>query len=187
MAKSRNNIITRGLTGKIGGMLIFTQRGGNTIVGKVPDKSHVIFSDKQKRVLAKFQEAVIYAKGIISDPTKKALYDKVAKPGRSAYNVAIADFFNAPKIESINLTDYTGLAGQSIIVTATDDFEVKEVTVAIYNSDGTLVEKGNAQPNSNNLLWTYVTTAANDHQHGDKIVVQASDIPGNLTESQQDL
>jgi hypothetical protein len=185
MAKSNNNIITHGLSGKIGEMVVFSQRGGKTIVGKIPDKSHVIFSEKQKNVNHKFQEAVIYSRGALADPAKKAAYKAAAKPGQSAFNVAVADFFNAPQIESINLSGYTGLAGQAIVVTATDDYEVKLVTVAIYNSDGSLVEKGDALANANKSLWTYTTTAANDHQHGDKIVVQASDIPGNLTESQQ--
>ena len=185
MAKSKNNIITHGLSGIIGDMLVFSQRGGKTIVGKMHDTSHIVQTDKQKKITLKFQEAVIYARGALADPAIKAAYKGVAQPGHSAYNVAIADFFNAPKIESINLSGYTGLAGQGIIVTATDDFDVKQVTVAIYNSDGSLVEKGDAIPNVNKSLWTYTTTAANDHQHGDKIVVQASDIPGNLTESQQ--
>jgi hypothetical protein len=187
MADSTDNIITHGLSGKVGGMLVFKQVEGKTIVGKVPVPSHSAPSDKQNMVKQKFQEAVIYAENAITDPDLKAEYYKGRKPRQSAYNIAIADFFNAPKIESINLSGYSGLAGQAIIVTATDDFKVKEVTVAIYNSDGTLVEKGNAIANTNNQLWTYTTTAANDHQHGDKIVVQASDLPGNLTESQQDL
>jgi len=187
MANSSNNIITRGLRGKIGGMLVFKQLEGKTVVGNVPIHSHSLPSDNQKKVKLKFQHAVIYALKVINDPDLKAEYYKGRKPRQSAYNIAIADFFNAPKIESIDLTAYTGLAGQVIVVTATDDFKVKEVTVAIYNSDGTLVEKGNAVESTSNLLWTYTTTAANDHQLGDKIVVQASDIPGNMTESQQDL
>jgi uncharacterized protein YjbJ (UPF0337 family) len=187
MATSNNNIITHGLSGKVGDMLVFSQRGGKTIVGKVPDKSHVEQSEKQKQVTAKFQEAVIYAKGAITDEITKVAYNSTAKNGQSAYNVAIADFFNAPKIESINLSGYAGKVGESIIVKATDDFQVKQVTVAIYNEDGSIVEKGEAQLDASNTYWVYVTTAQNNQLQGDKIVIQASDILGNLTESQKNL
>jgi hypothetical protein len=38
MAKSQNNVITHGLSGKIGDLLVFSQRGGKTIVSAVSGK-----------------------------------------------------------------------------------------------------------------------------------------------------
>ena len=187
MATSNNNIITHGLSGKIGDMLVFTQRGGKTIVGKVPDKSKVAFTEKQKKVTLKFQEAVFYAKNALNDVPTKEAYTNEAKVGQSAYNVAVADFFNAPEIDSVDFTLYTGQPGEKILVRATDDFQVKQVTVAIYNSDGSLVEKGDAQLDSTGLRWEYLTTTINEQLSGDKIVVQATDLPGNMTESQNSL
>ena len=184
MAKSVNNIVTHGMSGKLGDILVFSQREGKTIVGKVPDWTHVERTDKQKEVTHKFQEAVIYAKTVLLDNEMKEAYQDKAKEGQSAYNVAIADFFNAPDIESINLSGYTGQAGQEIVVRAIDDFRVKEVSVDIYNSDGTLVENGNASLSTNGADWIYTTSATNNQVSGDKIVVRASDIPGNLTERQ---
>lgn len=187
MAKSNNNVITHGLSGKIGDMLVFTQRNGKTIVGKLPDKSHVEQSDKQKAVNKRFQEAVIYAKVVVADAALKAEYESKAGDGKSAYNVAIADFFNAPDIEEINLSNYHGLAGQQIIIRATDDFKVVQVRVIIYNSDASLVEQGDAVISSNGVDWIYTATANTDQQTGDKLVIQASDLPGNLTERQENL
>ena len=61
MAKSVNNIITHGLTGKIGDLLVFRQVDGKTVVSKVPRKTTTV-TEKQKQQRAKFQEAVIYSK-----------------------------------------------------------------------------------------------------------------------------
>lgn len=187
MATSKNNIITHGLSGKVGDVLVFSQRNGKTVVGKVPDRSNVELTDKQKQTNQRFQEAVIYAKSVLTDAAKKAEYEGKAQEGQSAYNVAIADFFNAPDIESIDLSGYTGKSQQKIVIRAVDDFKVAQVTVAIYNSNGTLLESGKAAIAPNGLDWVYTTTATNDQLAGDKIVVRASDLPGNLTERQQGL
>jgi hypothetical protein len=185
MAKSKNNVITHGLSGKIGDMLVFSQRAGKTIVGKLPDRSHTQSSSKQQSITKKFQEAVIYAKAAIKDPATKAAYDAVTTEGQSAYNVAIADLFNAPDIESIDLSGYTGKPGETIQIVATDDFMVKEVSVAIYNPDGSLVENGLAVADATHNHFIYTTTAINADLNGDKIVIKASDLPGNLTEKQE--
>jgi len=187
MATSKNNILTHGLSGKVGDLLVFRQRGGKTIVGKVPDMSEIERTGKQKAVTRKFQEAVIYAKAAIADDSLKEAYKEKTRDGQTAYNVAIADFFNAPDIEEIDLSGYTGKAGEQIVVRATDDFKVAQVTVAIYTSDGTLVEKGEATLGTNGVDWTYQTTVTSGQVTGDKIVVQASDLPGNLTERQESM
>jgi hypothetical protein len=36
MAKSKDNIITHGLSGKVGDIIVFSQRGNKTIVSKAP-------------------------------------------------------------------------------------------------------------------------------------------------------
>jgi hypothetical protein len=73
MAQSKDNIITHGLSGKLGNILVFSQRHGKTIVSKVP-KHNPEQSAKQKEQVAKFQEAVIYAKTAIKDANTKAAY-----------------------------------------------------------------------------------------------------------------
>lgn len=182
MAKSVNNVITHGLSGKVGDIIVFSQRNGKTIVSKVPKKSTKGPSEKQQAHLRKFQQAIIYAKGAVADATTKEAYAAAAKKGETAYNVAVADLLHAPDIESIDLSKYSGKVGDTIEIEATDDFEVVEVTVAIYNGDGSLVEKGNAALDANGQNWIYTATANNASLVGDKIVVQASDIPGNTTE-----
>jgi hypothetical protein len=186
MAKSRNNVITYGLSGKIGDILIFRQRDGQTIVAKVPNQSKTL-SEEQIKVRKRFQRATIYAKGAIADPELKELYEAEAKKqkGMTAYNVAVADFYHGPDIEVVDLSSYSGTIGDEIRVIAHDNFAVKSVHVKITNADGSLVKEGYAVNSAGNI-WIYTASANNESLDGDKIVVTASDIPGNIAVDSHD-
>ncbi|TCN60149.1 hypothetical protein D0809_09455 [Flavobacterium circumlabens] len=187
MAESKNNIITHGLSGKVGDIIVFSQRGSKTIVSKAPKERTGEPTEKQKKQIAKFQEATIYAKAALQEAATKAIYEKGANPEKniSAYNVAVADMLGAPKIEEIDLSQYKGKKGDTISVKVTDDFKVVAVKVLIENADGTLVEEGNAKISANGLDWIYTATKENDDLTGDKITIQATDLPDNLTEKEQ--
>lgn len=182
MAESKNNIVTHGLSGKVGDLLVFIQRNGKTIVSKAPKERTGGLSDKQEIQKLKFQRAVLYAKTIMNDASKKQMYEAMSddSKGISAYNVAVADLLNAPKIQEINLSAYTGNPGDTIRIIATDDFEVVSVIVKIENSDGSLVEEGSAV--NNGAEWIYTATVLNSDLSGDKITITASDYPDNVTE-----
>lgn len=182
MAQSKNNIVTHGLSGKVGDILVFSQRNGKTIVSKAPKDRTGEASAKQKGQIAKFQQAVIYAKTALQDETTKALYAAAAssEKGVSTYNVAVADLLNAPKIEEIDLSNYKGNINDTISVRVTDDFQVVTVKIIINNADGSLVEQGNATLQG--VKWVYTATVKNDDLSGDKITIQATDIPENLSE-----
>lgn len=183
MAESKNNIVTHGLSGKVGNIIVFSQRGGKTIVSKAP-KPKTEYSDKQKEHFNKFQRAVAYAKEALKNQDLKKLYDEVSarKRGITSYNIAVADFMNAPEIQSVNFSTYTGQTGDIIKIKAYDDFKVKTVTVEIQTAGGSVVEKGNAVDNG--LEWVYTTTATNTNLLGAKIIVRATDNPDNLTEKE---
>lgn len=182
MAQSRNNVITHGLSGKVGDILVFSQRNGKTIVSKTPKERKGEASIKQKEQMAKFQEAIIYAKSALLDPITQELYAAASKSrkGISTYNVAVADLLNAPKIEEIDVNNYSGEINDTISVKVTDDFQVVAVKVIINNGDGSLVEQGNATLKG--IKWIYTATVKNDDLSGDKITIQATDIPENLSE-----
>ena len=99
--------------------------------------------------------------------------------------VAMADFLHAPDIDEIDVTKYHGAAKDAIRVRVTDDFKVEQVQVSIVNVDGTLVEEGNAVKQDNEIDWIYTATAANESTEGDKIVLRASDKPGNISAMEQ--
>jgi len=181
MAETRNNVITHGLSGKLGDLLVFRTLNGKTYVSSTPRKRTGEPSEAQKKHQKEFQEAIFYGKGAVADPETKAAYQAGAEPGKNAYIVAVADFMHAPDIDVIDVSAYGGKAGDKIKVRATDDFKVKEVAVGIFNEDGSEVEHGLAELSANGIDWIYTATAINDSLTGDKIVVQASDLPGHTT------
>jgi hypothetical protein len=181
MAKQKGNVVTHGLSGKIGDLLVFRQRDGQTIVSKIPEQKKAA-SEKQVELRHRFQQATVYAKIAAGTPGTKELYEGEAKKrrGMTAYSVAVADYFNALDIDSVDLSGYLGVVGDEIRIIASDDFAVKSVHVQIGNANGSVVEEGYAA-NSVAGLWIYTVTANNESPNGCKIVVSASDMPGNVT------
>jgi hypothetical protein len=179
MAKSKGNVLTYGLSGKIGDLLVFRQINGVTVVSKMPEQSKTL-SEKQIAHRKRFQQAVLYAQKVVNAPETGELYKSAAKKvkGKKPENIAVADFFNAPDINDVDLSGYTGAKGEQIFIDVSDDFAVKTVTVNITNADGSLVEEGEAVQSSGNL-WIYTATQNNESLAGDKITVSASDLPGN--------
>jgi len=76
MAKVKNNIITEGLSGKLGDQLIVKQYAYGTVMSKYPDMSNVKFNDKQKAAQEQFRQSCIYAKSINDDPVLRAAAEK---------------------------------------------------------------------------------------------------------------
>jgi small-conductance mechanosensitive channel len=185
MAKQTGNVVTYGLSGKIGNLLIFRQVKGKTVISSISGHTQKA-SEKQTAQRQRFQQAVIYAQAAIASPATGELYQTAAKKDKQPFTMAIADFLNAPDIRQVDLKDYTGSVNDRIAITASDDFEVQTVKVAIYNSDGSLVESGEAV-NESGSLWIYTATAQNENTSGDKIVITASDRPGNVTQEEQKL
>ena len=175
MAKSQNNVVTHGLSGKIGDLLVFSQRGGKTIVSTKSNKPRT-FKEKQKEQIRRFQYASLYAKAA----QLSAEYQDAATKEKTACVIAVADFLKAPSIEQVDLSAYTGRPGDTIRIRVIDNFAVKSVVVRITNGDGSLVEEGAAQ--SANFEWVYTATVNNNSLDGDKIEIFASDTPGNITQ-----
>ena len=188
MATVKKNIITQGLSGTLGGTIVFRQRGDQTIVSTSPAPNTNPPTAKQLAQRQRFQEASVYAKAQLQDPDIKAEYE-ASKDNRlmSAYAVAVADFLQAPDIQEIDLSDYNGDPGDTIRVRVTDDFRVDAVRVIITNGDGSQVEAGDAVQQQNAVDWVYTATTNNASLDGDKIIIQAFDVPGNRSESERTL
>lgn len=183
MAIIHDNLFVLGTSGMVGSQLVYRNRNGKIILSKRPHRTKPQ-TDAQIAHGLRFKEATIYAKAALTDEdTRKGYAEKAQNSGNglSAYNVAVADFLNAPVIRKINLDVYSGQSGEEIVISAIDDFRVKDVTVEIRQSDSTLVEKGTAIAGANGLDWTYTTQSANASLTGSKVTVRVSDLPGNVT------
>lgn len=101
-------------------MVLKHARGGQTILCRKPTFSDQrVFSPAQREHQARFREASAYAKQAAQ---RVPIYaEKAKKTGQPAYNVALADFMHPPEILGIDLSGYTGKAGEVIRIQARDD------------------------------------------------------------------
>ena len=176
--KSSENFATEGLSGTYK-QVVFSQKNGQTVVGKRPKRRAGTLPAIQQSINAMFKKAVIYAKSVLTDLAMKAAYKAKAKRGQSAFNVAIADFFKLPEIGEIDSGGYNGQVGGTLLATVTDDFKVASVKVRIEKADGSLIEDGVANLLPDGLNWMYVSTVRNDSLAGTKISFTATDLPGH--------
>lgn len=181
MARIKNNIITQGLSGKIGKRFVFKNYGDVTVVSAYPDMSHVKLSVRQKKENKRFKDAMEYARKQMADPTAKAEYKSRATGLQKPHNIAIADFYHPPVIGQIDASISQAGQADRIFVEATDDFKVVKVEVEITGRDEKQKEYGHAMQ-INDVKWLYVIQGVYASSEGLKITVRAWDKPGNCTE-----
>ncbi len=179
MAHVKKNIVTEGLSGKLGNTLVFRSHKNKTIVSVRPEKTNRPRSEAQQRQQRRFQQGIAYAKKATQDTALKASYALRAKAGQTAYNVALADYLNAPEIQQVDASLYTGTKGSPVLIQVVDDHSVAEVKVSVYDPQGVLLEEGKATLEENGWDWVYTTQKPNAQRSGSKIFVTASDLPGN--------
>lgn len=178
MAQSKNNYVMFGMSGKLGKLLVFRQRGGKTFAMAVPNRS-AAFTEEQLEVQSKFKEAATWARGILLNPENRKYYNSLATGGQSAFNMAIADWFTDPEIKEIDTTEYTGITGSIIKIGVADIIKVQSVKVSITTASGTLLEDGSAVFDANSQQWLYVAVQNNATPAGSIIKATATDKPGN--------
>jgi len=185
MAKVGKNVLTRGLSGKVGNLVVFRNSGEQTIMSSAPGKRTHPLSEDQLLHRQEFKEAVLYAKSVLADPDKKAEYEAAAKDGESAFNVAVSDYFKLPVIVEMDTSLYTGQAGDMIRIRAIDNFKVASVSVTIFKADNDIVETGMAVAGSNRLDWFYTAANQNTSMTDGRVVATAIDSPGHSVQMSQ--
>ncbi len=180
MAQVKDNIITKGLSGRVGKNVVFKNYGSKTVVSAYPDMSKVKLSAKQKKENNRFKEAMAYARNQLSDPESKAAYRAKAAGLQKPHNVAIADFYHPPEIGHVDVSISKLNQADRIFVEATDDFMVVRVEVEITDEDGNQNETGQALKISEGK-WLYVVKGVYPSVEGLKITVRAWDKPANCS------
>lgn len=183
MAKARNNATDR-MSGKVD-QFVYRRWNGETIASKKPEKSRKPRSEQQVEVTKKFRRASRYAKAAQNDPQKNGIYAEHLKPGLSVYNLAFADYYNAPDIRDISVGGYAGILSNKIHIEVDDEFYVALVQVKITHADGSVVEQGEAVMGTDGLRWEYTSTTANAFSAGNTVTVTAWDLPGNSSVQQK--
>jgi hypothetical protein len=178
MAFSEDNDLVFGARGRVGKMLIFKKFAGKTLMVRSYKPSQPL-TPEQIEANQRFTEASAYAMLALKTPAIKQEYKRKTKPGQSAYNLAVGDFFNAPAVREIITMTYTGLPGSKVNIWAEDDFKVTSVHVSIASENGALIEEGEALFDTVSKLWIYTAIQTNSNLPGTIITAVAKDMPGN--------
>ena len=172
MAKIRNNVVVRGMSGGFGEQVVLRHmRDGSTVAANMPDFSKREFSPKQQHEQSRFRQAVAYAKRAAD---KQPIYAELAAGTlKNAYNVALSDWLHPPVIHAVERSE------GCIRIRATDNVRVDRVEVTILDEEGGIREKGEgvkvsgARCEVSGEWWEYTTM-----QEG-RVRVEAWDLAGN--------
>ena len=184
MAKVKLNPILEQVRGQVGD-LVFKRFGDEVVIGRKPDRSDIQLTNAQLEHQERFRQAVLYGRLVMADPAQKAVYEQAAKEsGKPLFSLTIADFFNAPVVDEVDLSGYAGAAGNPIVIHAHDDFKVTGVSVKVNRTDGQEIESGPAvETPAKSGRWVYTATSAIPAETDVRIAVTVSDAPGGLGEA----
>jgi hypothetical protein len=183
MRKLKNPIESTALAG---GKLRYRKLKREIVLVNRPDYKMDQPVGKQKVVQQKFRQAAHYANLQLANEESRGRYEKkISEKKKTARIVAMTDFLTPPEVTNIDALLYIGAVGNPIKVLADDDFEVTGVKIVITDSEGTVLESGDAQPDPVTLLqWNYAATVANPELKGTTIQAIAFDRPGNTGQMQ---
>ena len=181
MAKSKDNVIMQGASGTIGKLLVFRQRGDQTIIARRPtSQNKKAPTSKQLDVQNRFIDASLYARTAIQDPYLKAAYQAKATINQTAFNVAFKDYFTAPVIRRWDDSGYQGNAMDQILFMVKDIMAVLKVQVGIFDANDLELEIGMAQDmDGHGVSWMYQVQADNPNFENAKYRVTLTDTPGH--------
>lgn len=188
MAQVKDNIVTEGLSGKLGNKLVFRKVGNRTIVAKRPLRSGIV-SEDQVLHRQRFRSASSYAKVMMLDPAAKAAYRELAKKYEltSAFAAAVGDYLTPPDIETINTDRYSGKPGDVILITSANSLKIVALQVSIIQPGDIVLETGAAAFSPADAAWKYIATVGGSVAPGTVIKAVATDKPGNTATKEKTL
>jgi hypothetical protein len=188
MAKGKINPAIGKVSGKIKDLQFADYPDKQVIRGAYQRQPTTQWTKPQVKSQTDFKGATVYAKGVLKDPAKKAVYREASRTRhRSEWNLAITDARKPPTILDIDASAYCGRAGDCIVIEAVDDTKVAGVSVSIQTAAGVLLEQGPAGLTENQGKWIYVAQGAvPETEQAVALEVIAVDLPGNRVMKQVD-
>jgi hypothetical protein len=173
------NQFTRAWRGAFGRQFVVhkTGSGKSIIAGKPFFDENLTYNEN-----GTMQQASVRAAGTYASlaQTHEIYLHKAQETGTTAYALAVADWFAAPKVLEINVDDWTGNPGETIRVKAKDNVAVAHVTVMIRNGQGKVIEVGEAvQSEEGGAWWNYTTQTTVPLRPFPTLQAIACDLPGN--------
>jgi hypothetical protein len=132
MATVATNVVTNGLSGKLGNELVFRTMRGKTFVSipaRKPNKKKESAAQRNTRVT--FKQAAQWAQVMLLDPERKVYYQQRARTLKlpNAYTAAISDYMRTPEVKvQRNETNMT-------LQVKKKGFDLKEVKLVLVKPD----------------------------------------------------
>ena len=179
MADIYRNQFARGFRGTFSRELVVHQTGsGKTIVASKPlFNETLIDTEKLTMHQAAVRDAAIYA----SFAEHEDAYIRLAQAlGSTAYALAVADWYATPRVLAIDVDRWTGYAGETIRVKARDNVMVASVRLIVRDTEGHMLEMGDAAPSqAGSPWWNYTTRSTVALTPFPSVQAIAFDLPGN--------
>ena len=105
--------------------------------------------------------------------------NRARRTNATAYSIAILDWFGAPKVLYINFNAWTGKPGEAIRMKARDNVRVASMSVVIRDTQGNVLESGEAVSSERNGWWEYTTKSHVMMEPFPSIEAIAWDLAGN--------
>lgn len=156
---------------------VFRRFPGGTSVARRPVFTGA-WTAAQQATRDRFRAGAAYARSALLDAALRDRYAAAARVrGMHAFALALTDYLRPPVVDAIVTGDYHGRVGDVITVSASDDFELAGVVVAIRDGAGRLLMQGAGV--LTNGQWSYAATMAIRAGEEVRIEAIAADRPGN--------
>ncbi len=155
---------------------IYQTRSGRKLIARKPAMEYN--RDSQKKSMQEdVRRAVTYAEFACDQPIYQC---KSVGTSNTAYNLAVADALVKPEILDVDIHGWTRKIGQTLLVTAQDNFLVLNVHVVIREGENILEEGDAEQSELDSLIWRYTLQTAIQRKPGIFVDAYAYDLPGNV-------
>ena len=163
------NRTKRDLRRLLGPCVIRGRRDGHLTISPPRDTRGRVFSKEQLQNQDRFRLAAQYAREAARNEPIYA--ERVRGTGRTAYSLALSDWWHAPVIHQVLCTD------GHILIQASDNVMVTTVEVTVLDEWGEIMERGEAI-RAEGDWWEYVPQLAEK-----TIIAAAWDLAGNVTKA----
>jgi len=186
MGKIKNNVVTKGFSGKFGDDLMFRQVNNKTIFAKRTLTASAPTAG-QTEVRNKFANATQFGSVAIEDPQASVEYKLMAEMLglKSAYLAAVTDYLTEPEIAMVYTGSYKGVPGNVFSIKPRVPYKIVSIDVTILAADSSVLESGPAV--ANELKWKYVATTDNAQVAGSMLMLVARDRQGREVSFEQQL
>jgi hypothetical protein len=162
------------LRGKVAGFVYSLQPNGTTAVRSVGEH-RATSKPGEKKGQRRMKLGHPYVRSVLNDPELWAVYDQQARAvGMRVCDLAMADFLTDPVILGVNADRYRGVAGDSVIIIAGDNFKIVRLGVIIRNAQDRRIEDGFAIPVEPSLFATWFYTAQKGLASGQVVTLEVT-------------